>query len=36
MSAGVDYTLSGAAITFASASVPQTGDILLCSYRIAE
>jgi hypothetical protein len=36
MSAGVDYTLSGTTITFASASVPQTGDILLCSYRIAE
>jgi hypothetical protein len=36
MSAGVDYTLAGTTITFASASVPQTGDILLCSYRIAE
>jgi hypothetical protein len=36
MSAGVDYTLAGTTITFASASVPQTGDLLLCSYRIAE
>jgi hypothetical protein len=36
MSAGVDYTLSGTAITFASASVPQTGDLLFCSFRIAE
>jgi hypothetical protein len=36
MSAGVDYTLSGSTITFLTASVPQTGDILLCSYRIAE
>jgi hypothetical protein len=36
MNAGVDYTLAGTAITFASASVPQSGDILLCSYRIAQ
>jgi hypothetical protein len=36
MSAGVDYTLSGSTITFATASVPHTGDILLCSYRIAQ
>jgi hypothetical protein len=35
MSAGVDYTLSGATITFLPASVPQSGDILLCSYRTA-
>jgi hypothetical protein len=36
MSAGVDYTVVGTAITFASASLPQPGDILLCSYRFAE
>jgi hypothetical protein len=36
MSAGVDYTLAGTTITFAAASAPQTGDLLLCSYRIAE
>ncbi len=33
MEAGVDYTLSGNAITFV-AIVPQIGDVLLCSYRI--
>jgi hypothetical protein len=33
--AGVDYTAVGTAITFLSASVPQSGDILLCSYRTA-
>jgi hypothetical protein len=36
MSVGVDYTLSGSTITFLTASVPHTGDILLSSYRIAE
>jgi len=36
MRAGVDYTLSGSTITFLTASVPQSGDVLLCSYRIAE
>lgn len=35
MTPGVDYTLSSNAITFL-AVVPQTGDILLCSYRIAQ
>lgn len=34
MSLGVDYTLSGSTITFLTASVPQSGDVLLCSYRI--
>jgi hypothetical protein len=32
---GLDYTLSGYVITFAGDSVPQTGDILLGSYRVA-
>ncbi|HEX5230150.1 MAG TPA: hypothetical protein VFW44_20700 [Bryobacteraceae bacterium] len=36
LSAGVDYTLSGSVITFLSGAVPQTSDILLCSYRIAQ
>jgi hypothetical protein len=36
MSAGVDYTVSGTGITFATASVPQSGDILRCSYRTAQ
>lgn len=33
--AGVDYTLTGSSIVFASAAVPQTQDTLLASYRIA-
>jgi hypothetical protein len=32
---GVDYTLSGAVITFVTGLLPQSTDILLCSYRIA-
>ena len=32
---GLDYTASGNALTFV-ASVPQTGDIVQCSYRIAQ
>lgn len=31
----LDYTVSGNVITFATASVPQTGDVLLASYRLA-
>jgi hypothetical protein len=33
---GVDYTAVGSAIMFGSNLVPQAGDILLCSYRIAQ
>lgn len=33
MQPGIDYSLSGAVITFFSGSVPQTGDALLASYR---
>jgi hypothetical protein len=36
MSVGVDYTLSGSTLTFLTASVPQSGDILRCSYRTAQ
>ncbi|HTB18998.1 MAG TPA: hypothetical protein VK708_12835 [Bryobacteraceae bacterium] len=36
MTAGVDYTLGGAVITFMTGLVPQTGDTLSCSYRIAQ
>src|ERR1700722_1776805 len=36
LTAGVDYTLSGAVITFMSGLVPQSTDTLSCSYRIAE
>jgi hypothetical protein len=32
---GVDYTISGSTITFLPGAVPQTGDILLASYRYA-
>jgi hypothetical protein len=34
--AGVDYTTSGNSIAFGTAFVPQTGDSLVCSYRIAQ
>lgn len=34
LNAGVDYSLSNGTITFASLSVPQTGDMLLASYRL--
>jgi len=30
-----DYTLSGSSVTFAAANVPQAGDTLLASYRLA-
>ncbi|HYL76351.1 MAG TPA: hypothetical protein VEU96_19220 [Bryobacteraceae bacterium] len=33
---GADYTASGNAITFTAGAVPQTGDVLQCSYRIAQ
>ena len=33
MKSGTDYSLSGGVITFLSVSVPQTGDLLLASYR---
>jgi len=32
---GIDYTLTGSAITFRSASLPQTGDLLMAFYRMA-
>lgn len=35
MDHGVDYTISGSTITFATTSLPQTGDLLLASYRYA-
>jgi hypothetical protein len=34
MSASLDYTLSGATITFPSGAIPQPGDTLIASYRI--
>ena len=33
--AGVDFTLSGNTVTFLTASTPQSGDLLLASYRYA-
>ncbi len=36
MSAGIDYTLSGAVITFMTGLVPQSTDTLSCSYRVAQ
>jgi hypothetical protein len=36
LSPGADFNLSGAVITFVSGLAPQTGDTLICSYRIAE
>ena len=32
----VDYTVSGTTLTFSAGLAPQTGDILQCSYRIAQ
>ena len=36
MSAGIDYSLSGSAVTFFVASTPQTGDQLTAAYRYAD
>lgn len=36
LSSGIDYTLSGAVITFVTGLVPQTSDTLFCSYRTAQ
>jgi len=36
LTAGVDYTAVGQAITFGSTLVPQTGDTLVCSYRTTQ
>ena len=35
MDQGLDYTITGSTISFATASAPQTGDVLLASYRYA-
>jgi len=36
LASSVDYNISGNTITFLSSFVPQTGDLLLCSYRITQ
>ena len=33
---GLDYTISTNALTFASGNIPQSGDVVLCSYRVAQ
>ena len=35
MERGLDYTITGSAITFVTAAVPQVGDIVLANYRYA-
>ncbi|MDP8979648.1 MAG: hypothetical protein M3O35_03540 [Acidobacteriota bacterium] len=34
--ANVDYSASGSSLTFLNGQIPQSGDVLLCSYRIAQ
>ena len=36
LTSGADYTISGNGITFLTGAIPQTGDTLQCSYRIAQ
>lgn len=36
LKSGLDYTAAGTGITFLGGLVPQTGDVLLCSYRIVQ
>lgn len=36
LTSGLDYTASNNTLTFASGYVPQIGDVLLCSYRVAQ
>jgi len=33
---GTDYTISGSSLTFVAGHVPQTGDVLQCSYRVGQ
>lgn len=36
LTSGLDYTASNNTLTFASSYVPQIGDVLVCSYRVAQ
>jgi hypothetical protein len=36
LKSGVDYTISSNSVTFLTGFVPQTGDTLVSSYRIAQ
>ena len=36
LTTGIDYTLNGSVVTFVTAFLPQSNDLLMCSYRIAQ
>ncbi len=36
LKSGADYTISGNGVTFVTGHVPQTGDVLQCSYRVSQ
>jgi hypothetical protein len=36
LKSGADYTINGNGVTFVAGHVPQTGDILQCSYRVSQ
>jgi hypothetical protein len=36
LESGLDYTISNNSLMFAGGEVPQSGDIILCSYRVAQ
>ena len=36
LTSGLDYTMSSNSLRFVAAQIPQSGDVILCSYRIAQ
>jgi hypothetical protein len=36
MKNGLDYTLAGGTVTFVAGAIPQSGDVLVASYRVAQ
>jgi hypothetical protein len=36
LASGLDYTISNNSLTFAAGDVPLSGDVILCSYRVAQ
>lgn len=36
LASGLDYTISTNSVTFAAGDIPQSGDVILCSYRVAQ
>jgi len=36
LASGLDYTIISNTLTFAAGAVPQSGDVILCSYRVAQ